>query len=278
MEMGLTDHSGEQADPVASTNTPAGQRRRRIGRYIAVPAVALTAGLIAYGWMIEPHWLAVRHIKISSTSQLRIAHISDLHYAGNDRLMQRAVREINASDPDLVCITGDFVSNSKWLPEALAQLDGLQAPVYAVPGNWDYWSGADLDLIAAFCEGTGGKLLLDETVVVENRDVAISGALGESLAWIPTRPAGTHVMLVHYPLFVDSLGEQQFDLILAGHSHGGQVRLPWTGAIAVPYGVGRYDLGLFRTANGPLYVTSGVGTSAMPLRLGCRPEVAIIDL
>ncbi len=188
------------------------------------------------------------------------------------------VDAVNQSNADLICITGDFVSEADWLPELIRQLRGLGAPVYAVPGNWDYWSGADLDLIATFCEQTGGELLLDETLVLGNDRLAISGSLGENASGIQQVPAQTHVLLVHYPAFADSLEGRRFDLILAGHSHGGQVRLPWIGSIVVPYGVGRYDFGLYESASGPLYVTSGIGTSALPIRLGCRPEVAVIDL
>jgi predicted MPP superfamily phosphohydrolase len=243
-----------------------------------VLALVLIAGLAAYGGLVESSWLVVRYIDLDRTAHLRIAHISDLHYSGDHRYLRRVVDAVNERNPDLICITGDFVSKAEWLPEAVRQLEGLTAPVYAVPGNWDYWSDADLGQIAAFCEQTGGQLLLDETLVLEGNELAISGALGETSSWIEQLPVQTHILLVHYPKFADSLEGRRLDLILAGHSHGGQVRLPWIGSIMVPYGVGRYDLGLFETASGPLYVTSGIGTSALPIRLGCRPEVAVIDL
>ena len=76
----------------------------------------------------------------------------------------------------------------------------------------------------------------------------------------------------------DRLGEARFDLILAGHSHGGQVRLPFYGALVLPWGVGRYDLGLFDTPGGPLYVNAGIGTYYFPYRFNCRPEVAVVTM
>jgi predicted MPP superfamily phosphohydrolase len=243
-----------------------------------VLALVLISGLAAYGWFVESSWLHLRAIELEGTRQLRLAHISDLHYSGNKDYLQRVVDTVNESKPDLVCITGDFVSKADWLSETIRQLEGLSAPVYAVPGNWDYWSGADLDELGRFCQQTGGSLLLDQSTAVEHLDLVISGALGETTEWIAESPSETHILLVHYPQFVESLEGHKFDLLLAGHSHGGQVRLPLFGALFVPYNVGRYDFGLFETPSGPLYVTSGIGTSALPIRLGCRPEVAIIDL
>jgi uncharacterized protein len=67
-------------------------------------------------------------------------------------------------------------------------------------------------------------------------------------------------------------------LILAGHSHGGQVRLPFWGALIVPRGVGRYDLGYYKTAGGPLYVNAGIGTYRLPFRFNCRPEITLITI
>jgi hypothetical protein len=74
------------------------------------------------------------------------------------------------------------------------------------------------------------------------------------------------------------LAGQKFDLMLAGHSHGGQVRIPFYGPIMVPYAVDEYDLGLFQTGAGPLYVTSGIGWFPVPIRFNCRPEITVIEI
>ena len=83
------------------------------------------------------------------------------------------------------------------------------------------------------------------------------------------------ILLAHYPDTVDRIKNQIFNLVLAGHSHGGQIRLPFIGALIVPYGVGDYDLGLFHTPAGPLYVNPGLGT-LRPVRFLCRPEITVI--
>jgi len=83
---------------------------------------------------------------------------------------------------------------------------------------------------------------------------------------------------MHYPMMADHLGDRRFDLILAGHSHGGQIRLPFFGPLRVPYGVGAYDLGDFETAGGPLYVNPGIGMVTYPFRFNCPPEITVFTI
>jgi hypothetical protein len=85
-------------------------------------------------------------------------------------------------------------------------------------------------------------------------------------------------LLIHYPAWVERLAGVSLDLILAGHSHGGQVRLPFLGAVLIPGGIGRYDLGLFQTPAGPLFVGAGVGWFYLKARFNCRPEITLIEL
>jgi len=87
-----------------------------------------------------------------------------------------------------------------------------------------------------------------------------------------------NVLMIHYPYWVDPVAGLRFDLILAGHSHGGQVRLPLIGAIMVPGGVGQYDMGLFQTPSGPLYVNAGIGYFYVNVRFNCRPEITVFEM
>jgi predicted MPP superfamily phosphohydrolase len=85
-----------------------------------------------------------------------------------------------------------------------------------------------------------------------------------------------NILLLHYPL----LGEKvphKFDFMLAGHSHGGQIRLPFYGALVLPFWVGRYDMGMFQLPAGPMYVNPGIGWLGTPLRFNCRPEITIFE-
>jgi predicted MPP superfamily phosphohydrolase len=83
---------------------------------------------------------------------------------------------------------------------------------------------------------------------------------------------------MHYPAWVNKLAGQKFDLILAGHSHGGQVWLPLYGPVYVPFGVDQYVRGLFHTEAGPLYVNPGIGWFPVPIRFNCRPEITVFDI
>ena len=80
------------------------------------------------------------------------------------------------------------------------------------------------------------------------------------------------------PSVLERAKREKFDLILAGHSHGGQVRVPFYGPLLLPFGVGRYDMGLFHTASGPLYVNPGLGWFPVPIRFNCRPEITVFEV
>jgi hypothetical protein len=83
---------------------------------------------------------------------------------------------------------------------------------------------------------------------------------------------------MHYPAWAKKLGGQKFDLMLAGHSHGGQVRIPFYGALITPFGVDGYDLGFYQTPAGPLYVNPGIGWYYVNARFNCRPEITVIEI
>jgi len=119
---------------------------------------------------------------------------------------------------------------------------------------------------------------MDEPVLTRDGRVNLIGATCTKPPDVQPRAGVKNLLLIHYPFWIERLTGVKFDLALAGHSHGGQVRLPFLGAVLVPGGVGRYDLGLFRTPVGPLYVGSGIGWFFLNLRFNCRPEIAVIEI
>jgi hypothetical protein len=156
-------------------------------------------------------------------------------------------------------------------------LEGVRAPLYGVPGNHDHWSGADFGQIGRSFAKTGGAWLVDASARLLNGAVNLIGI--DRVPDTFALPAGTrNILLMHYPAWVERLGAHRFDLILAGHSHGGQVRLPFFGPLIVPFNVGRYDLGLYQTPAGPLYVGAGIGWFHLPVRFNCRPEITVIEM
>ncbi len=239
-----------------------------------------TAALIAGdAFLIEPTLIKTRYVKIGvGESTHRIVHFSDLHYKGDRAYAVDAVRQINALSPDFVCFTGDLVEQAQHVPEALEVLKDIKAPLYGVPGNHDYLSGADFKAINAAFTSTGGRWLLNENIVLDGGQINLIGAVCDQVKVVQPLPNAKNILLMHYPIYVTHLEGRKVDLMLAGHSHGGQVRLPFYGAIVLPQGVGRYDMGLFHTDSGPLYVNPGLGYLGLDIRFNCRPEITVFEV
>jgi len=252
-----------------------GMTRRKFLK-IGVLAVPSVLGFDAH--FIEPTALRVTHFKLNPKGECRFVHFSDFHHKGNSTYAAEVVRTINDLAPDFVCFTGDLVEQRHFSDEALGFIQQIKAPVYGCPGNHEYSSGVSFrDYEKAFA-ATGGAWLADRSLVLERHDLEIVGMGIVGLKIVPPLRADRRLLLVHYPLMADRLGDRRFDLILAGHSHGGQVRLPFLGSLIVPQGVGRYDLGYYETAGGPLYVNPGIGTYRLPFRFNCRPEITLITI
>lgn len=229
-------------------------------------------------FVLEPYWLKVKRLNIGgANASHRIIHITDIHYKGDRLYLEKVIKAVNTLSPDFVCFSGDLVEKATYVKEALEILSAIQRPVYGVPGNHDYWSGASFDRIAQYCQSTGGAWLVDQDTLTQDGQIQIIGATGDQPLVSPLKQALKRLLLVHYPLFVDQV-KDSFDLVLAGHSHGGQVRLPFWGALTLPSRVGPYDLGLFQTQAGPLYVNPGIGTFYLTVRSWCRPEITVIEL
>jgi predicted MPP superfamily phosphohydrolase len=248
----------------------------------AVVVGALLVGLAVYGYL-ESRWIRVRSFRLSRQPRLKIAHISDIHHRGDRAYLLRALALTAGLEPDLLCVTGDLVEHRRHADAVMEALGGFSAPVYVVPGNWDNWAGLDLARLDAACQRTGGGLLrnrssrFDARLSVIGIDDSIEGEPDVQAAF-----AGVDtpllLFLCHCPMDIELLDGRRVTLALAGHSHGGQVRLPMLGAPIHRPGMGPYDRGLFRTRAGPLHVNPGLGTWRVPLRLLCRPEITLIEL
>ena len=120
---------------------------------------------------------------------------------------------------------------------------------------------------------------MNSQVTTANGKIQIAGAtcLNGAPAKLTPRAGVKNILLLHYPLMAESV-QHRFDLMLAGHSHGGQVRIPFYGALVLPYWVGRYEIGMFRLPGGLLYVNPGLGWLATPIRFNCRPEITVFEM
>jgi predicted MPP superfamily phosphohydrolase len=222
---------------------------------------------------------------------LRIAHISDLHMSGRIEraYFREMVERVNACRPDLVAITGDLVERNEcldWIPDTLGR---LCAPggVYYVLGNHDLrvdQQRLQLALADAGLIHLGGRTLpLD----FQNKPLLLAG---NELPWYgpapnvepepskPSQPLPLRILLAHSPDQFSWAQKHSFDLMLAGHNHGGQVRLPLLGPILAPSLHGtRYASGVFRAGRTVLHVSRGAA-SLTPIRFYCPPEVAVLVL
>lgn len=254
---------------------------RRISRrrFFQLGLIGAPVALLAQTALVEPNWIKVRKIRLRQDKPThRIVHFTDLHHKGDRSFLQSAVNKINALSPDAVCFTGDLIEDAEHLPESVELLQQIKAPLYGVPGNHDYWAKVDFATIATAFAKTGGRWLMDESVSAVSDQINIVGATCKIPPQFHLSTTQKNIVLFHYPQWVDKLTAYQFDLALAGHSHGGQVRIPFYGPLVTPWGVGKYDLGLFRTKSGPLYVGAGLGWFYLNLRFNCRPEIAVFEI
>jgi hypothetical protein len=272
-----------------------GRSRRNL--LLARPALALHAlaavGIVCllYGWFIEPYWIDV-HVTTVRTPKLksdafRIVQVSDLHCDRKARNEKNMVRLINDLKPDIVVATGDYLNHHAALARLRDSLRRLEAPLgkFGVTGNWDVHGWPGLDLL----EGTGFRRLEREAVVVTKGADSI-GILGMDFVRSdgPTDPIKAlardrfNVFLFHTPDLIEDVRGSDVDLYLCGHTHGGQVALPWYGALITFSKFGKkYESGLHQIGETTLYVNRGLGlepSPAPPVRFFARPEIAVFDI
>ena len=268
---------------------PARLEQRRQPRHGLVRlSLAVLAGLLAivalvavYAVAVEPHWVAVRTIRLAARPSVRLVHVTDLHYKGDRTYVEGVIQRLNAAHADALCFTGDMVEDPQYLDEALRLLSQVRLPMYGVRGNHDGLSDGEMARLQACFQAGGGRWLTDERVSAVGGRLEIFGSAGRLQLIAPATPGAApalHVLLVHDPGVVRHLAGVRFDLILAGHTHGSQLRVPGGGALFDLPLVGDYTRGLYQTPAGPLYVNPGLGTFYLPIRFGCRPEITVIDL
>lgn len=257
-------------------------RRLRILIFlVALPLLA--AGYASY---VEPRWLAVEHYTIEGDVEapLRIAFVGDLHAPDFDALTQAAAAAVVEAKPDLVLLGGDLVHASGQrapVEQFIAALPDAPLGIYMVPGNWEYWAlGFGIDKM--YRPGKAHWLVNTSTTVREDitifgLDDFTGGRPDPTVVRTQAKDLGFTIGLLHSPGGIDPILDR-VDLVLGAHTHGGQIRVPFFGALVRPPGSGDYDAGWYERGQTQVFVTRGVGTSIYDVRFLCRPEVAIIDV
>lgn len=257
---------------------PMVRRRSRIAAAGALALMALDAVVL------EPRWVVVTRPVLAAPvrAPVRVMHITDLHGTEPGILERRVLEVLDREKPDLVVLTGDTTDRGSLAGER-SFLAALHAPlgVFAVRGNWEHWRpAADEELVY---REAGITLLVDEARRVRDDlwvvgfDDATAGApdVERALRGVPSGVAT--LALTHSPALFDRVAGR-VSVLLAGHTHGGQVRIPLLPPLWLPPGSGSYTEGLYASAGSTLYVSRGLGTSMLPVRAFCRPELAVPTL
>ncbi len=259
-------------------------------------------GGFSYARSLEPNWVEVveQTLAIPRLPEhligIRIAQISDVHlgeYTGPEKLLD-AVLRINRLAPDLVFLTGDYVTRSAGQASGLVEpLRALTAPAYAILGNHDLWT--DRADVASFLAQTPVRLLVNRGeealpgLFVAGVDDLWSGR-PDVRASLDGVPAGAvSLLLVHEPDYFDQVVRIDVPVAVqfSGHSHGGQVRIPsatpdgaglWSRAPILPRYGERYPIGLYRVGQRQVYTNRGLGLWPLPYRFNCRPEITLFRL
>jgi predicted MPP superfamily phosphohydrolase len=273
----------------------------RVARWIGRNWARLT-----YATRIEPTWLELNQLQIpianlpSAFTGLRIVQMSDFHGGRHvtPAYLGEAVALAQAQNPDVIVLTGDFIHKGFHHLEQVAEVLGrLQSPlgVYAVLGNHDFSVRTALGIrryqhlhraVADALKNQGIRVLQNETQILtrEGQHLYLAGVedlwsrvcdLERTLADLS--PSVPRVLLAHNPSTVEHLEGHRCDLMLSGHTHGGQVNLPGVGRLALGPRGRRFAAGLYQVADTALYVNKGIGFGVR-IRYGVRPEVAVLTL
>ncbi len=283
---------------IANQTSRITRRKFLIGSGASAAALALYAGEIARHEIdVVERPIPIRNLP-SAFRGFRIVQLSDIHLDEYTEpfFLHHVVERVNALNPDCVLLTGDFVTVGAFTAIALNAahrsaeiLSALTCPLrYAVLGNHDVGVGAPLVIHAL--ESNGIPVLVNRNIPIErNGDrLWICGAEDPGTSFpdlnvtIPAHPDGPVILMAHEPDYADTVVQHPrfplVDLMLSGHSHGGQVRLPFLGPMVLPPMGKLYPEGLYRFGQMQLYVNRGIGTVGLPFRLNCPPEITILTL
>lgn len=258
--------------------------------WIVIFSISLIAALIYIALSNTAPVSIVRHdLSNGGGTRWRVVQISDMHlsdFGATEKSLAVQVKDIGG---DVVVLSGDAIDRIEALPylrDFIRNLDPV--PVLLVPGNWEHWSGVDFQAL----EDSGAKLLLNDrwTVTRDGRTLLILGlddftAGHPDLGLLKSVVSGAvdTLLVQHSPGFFEqaevnrAMIDHPVRLCLSGHTHGGQIRIGgW--APHRPVGSGRFVAGFYDVPGCRLFVSIGVGTSVLPLRLGARPEFVVFDL
>ncbi len=248
--------------------------RRSFLKKILVAGI-FTGSMSSYPFLIESNMILKSEISVKIggiKDHITIVHITDLHLKGYGLREKAAVKQINGIKKDLIAITGDFIENRegiKYLKMFLSELEN-NIPKYAVLGNWDHWSGSLKELTQTL-EDYNIKILSNKNVkekvgsnefYIVGVDDPYTGHSNIQNAIVGIEKEKPTILLAHSPQIIDSAVSNNISILLAGHTHGGQVNIPLIGApfVPLPEPYKKFCSGPYKVENTIMYVNRGIGT------------------
>lgn len=253
--------------------------------------------IILYSYFIGTKGLVVKEYNVINKSfpsefyGLKVIHISDIHYGKhfNKEKLEKVVNKINEINPDIVVLTGDLIDN-KLNDDQINELKKLLSQInsnlgkYAISGNhdtkYDYFdyiindSGfINLDDSYNIIYGKKSNIMISGISSNIESNKTVNEKLSESINYSNNNETNYKILLIHEPDYIDEIKDIEYDLILSGHSHNGQVRLPIIGAIYKPIGSKKYYDNHYILDKKELFISSGLGTSIINLRLFNKPSI-----
>jgi predicted MPP superfamily phosphohydrolase len=256
-----------------------------------------------YGFLMEPGRIKVEFVTLrlprltQAFDGLRITQLSDIHMGGwmNGDRFQHIVNMVVAQQPDMLFLTGDFLIGHNFDQNSEGHLQDLinillplskSIPTFAVLGNHDYWT--NMNAVREMLKASG-VIELTNSVFTLSRGHEHLHLCGVDDVWEGTvrldavlnqlTGNGGAILLAHEPDFADqSAATGRFDLQVSGHSHGGQVVLPFFGPPILPYLGQKYSSGLYKVREMYQYTNRGAGTGRIPIRINCPPELTLFTL
>ncbi|MFI3136583.1 MAG: metallophosphoesterase, partial [Methylococcaceae bacterium] len=220
-----------------------------------------------------------------------LAQLTDIHlgYLVSEAFVKELVQRTNRLKTDVIVCTGDYVherNTTAEIDKVWPILSTLSAKhgVYSILGNHDHW--ADTPRSLYWLERSGQNIRHQSIAITKGRDRLVLGGAGDfwgdqlniDQAFAGVDPDACKILLAHNPDSVDSDFTTPVSLVLSGHTHGGQVVIPFWGPPRLPVENQNYSSGLIATPNTPLFISRGIGWAILPVRFNCAPEIAVLEL
>lgn len=267
--------------------------KKRILIYI----IFFTLLLVLYGKYIEPYNLIIKEYKIennnlpNSFNGLKIIHFSDVHYGRtvDQKYLKKIVDLINKQKPDLVFFTGDFIDRDTLLnDEEISKINFILSNIESTIGNYAVTGNHDMKHINEYKKILENNFILldnEEKLIYYNDSTPISlVGISDTLESTPNYNIFNNetnyfrITLVHEPDAYDNIKDNNINVMLSGHSHNGQIRMPFIGAIYTPTGSKKYYENYYKLNNTELFISNGIGTSELNIRFMSTPSINLYRL